>query len=203
LPADNFRDLACLAFWAKIMAGLKGSGTSWPGFSYTEREWSRLEVLAGCVDGAEGVRFVTLNAVVFIVIAAAAMFGFMFAVLQLIDPEIAPLSPLTLEFLLAAVMIFVLGFGFPASMRIAARLVATDRLRGELKAAPEDPALWGKVRFQMRRMMLMACGLVIPCLILAATFDSASSLLLTGVRILCRVAVVLSVAHAWRRRGKG
>ena len=75
---------------------------SWPGFSYEEREWSRLAVLASVVDGAEGVWFVTVNAIVFIGIASITMFALIFVGFQMLGPQFEPLSPLTVELLLAA-----------------------------------------------------------------------------------------------------
>src|SRR6202521_2132408 len=44
-------DIARLAFWARIMTGLKGAGMPWLGFSYTDAEWVRLETLTDFVSG--------------------------------------------------------------------------------------------------------------------------------------------------------
>jgi hypothetical protein len=60
----DMRRSALLAFWAKSMVAIKAAGMSWPGLTYTDAEWVRLEQLATAVDGEANARFKLINAAV-------------------------------------------------------------------------------------------------------------------------------------------
>ena len=153
---------ARLAFWARMVTGIKGAGMIWPGFSYTDAEWSRLEVLADQVSAEVAGAFLWLNAAVFIGLAAIVMFGVFLPLATVMFPDPANTRPLPFALLLASVCVLTLGVGLPLTMRMTAWLLATEKVRSRLASEPDDEALWAKVRFQMTRMTVIMCGLLVP-----------------------------------------
>jgi hypothetical protein len=193
-------DIARLAFWARIMTGLKGAGMPWLGFTYSDAEWQRLETLTDFVSGEAAGMFIVVNAVVFIALAAIVMFGVFFPLALVLFPNPADTRPLPFALLLAATCLLTLGFGLPLSMRATAWLLTTDAVRVRLVPAPEDEALWAKVRFQMTRMTVILCGLLVPGILVFITFDIDGGPLITTLKWVANAAVLGSLAHTWVRR---
>lgn len=191
---------ARLAFWARMVTGIKGAGMTWPGFSYTDAEWSRLEVLADQVSAEVAGAFLWLNAAVFIGLAAIVMFGVFLPLATVIFPNPADTRPLPFALLLAAVCLLTLGVGLPLAMRVTAWLLTTDKVRGRLASEPGDAALWAKVRFQMTRTTVIMCGLLVPGILIFITFNIDGGPLITTLKWAANAAVLLSMAHTWYRR---
>jgi hypothetical protein len=200
MPTAADDDLPRLAFWAKMMTEIKGSGMSIPAFSYREAEWARLEVLAGSVGEAAAGAFVVINAVVFIALAAAVIAGVFFPLALLLFPNRADTKPLPFALLLAASCLLTLGFGLPLAMRVTAWLLTTDALRARLSPAAEDAALWTKVRYQMTRMTVIMCGLLVPGILVFITFNIEGGPLITTLKWVASAAVILSMLHTWHRQ---
>ena len=77
---------ATLAFWAKGMIQIRASRMSWPGFSYADAEWARMAELAATVDDARYGLFKLVNALLFIALAAAGIFGLWLPLVTVIFP---------------------------------------------------------------------------------------------------------------------
>src|SRR5580704_4444450 len=198
--ASTDTDIARLAFWARIMTGFKGAGMPWLGFTYSDAEWARLETLTDFVSGEAAGMFIVVNAVVFIALAAIVVFGVFLPLALVLFPNPADTKPLPFALLLAATCLLTLGFGLPLSMRATAWLLTTDAVRARLVPAPEDPALWAKVRFQMTRMTVILCGLLVPGILVFITFDVDGGPLITTLKWVANATVLGSLAHTWVRR---
>ena len=155
-----------LAFWADIMLRIKHAGRWWPGFSYTDDEWARLEPLADAVAPLDAARFKLANAVIFIALAALAMGGGFLPLASELFPVPAEAPVLPFVSLVAAACFLTIGLGLPVSMRIAASLSAGVGTRGNLSVLDYDAQLWTKVVFQMRRITLIVCGVLVPAALL-------------------------------------
>src|SRR5271165_3447812 len=103
--------LTRLAFWAKNMTAIRNAGMSWPGFSYADGEWTRLDALAGAVGDAPAEKFRSLNAVIFIALAALGITGLWFPLASLLFPNPAETNTLSFVLLLAACALLILGIG--------------------------------------------------------------------------------------------
>jgi hypothetical protein len=93
-------ELARLAFWARYMVMIKAAGMSWPGFSYSDAEWARMQTLATAVDDGPSALFKIINAGVFIALVAAGMFGVWLPLVSLLFPTAAETKPLSFVLLL-------------------------------------------------------------------------------------------------------
>ncbi len=191
---------ARLAFWARTITGIKGAGMTWPGFSYTDAEWRRLEVLSDQVSGEVAGSFIWLNAAIFIGLAAILMFGVFLPLATVMFPDPANTRPLPFALLLASVCVLTLGIGLPLAMRMTAWLLATEKVRSRLASEPDDEALWAKVRFQMTRMTVIMCGLLVPGILVFITFNIDGGPLITALKWSANAAVLISIAHTWYRR---
>lgn len=189
-----------LAFWARIMTAIRGGGMIWPGFSYTDAEWERLESLAGLLSENVSVAFLWINAAVFIALAAAMIAGVFLPLLLVLFPNPADTKPLPFALLLASVCLLTLGFGLPLAMRMTAGLLATETVRGRLSSELGDAALWAKVRFQMTRMTVIMCGLLVPGILVFITFNIDGGPVITALKWLANALVLSSIAHTWYRR---
>ena len=165
------RDKAVLAFWGKNLCMIHDLGMSWPGFSYTKPEWVRLAVLSQAVSRFANAKFKAVNAVVFIAIAGAAMFGGFLPVASALFPVPAETPAAQFLVLLATFAAVILGFGLPVSMRIAAWFSANPAAIAGVPDSPEDPPLARKVRFQMWRMIVIMCGILVPGAMLLITYN--------------------------------
>ena len=94
--------IAQLAFWARNMTAVSDGGMKWPGFSYTDAEWTRLRALAQAVPAAAFGKFITWTTVIFLAVAAAGIVGVFVPLLMLLFPDPAKMAGWQFACLLAA-----------------------------------------------------------------------------------------------------
>ena len=188
---------AVLAFWARTMCLIRDNKMSWPGFSYTEPEWARLGTLARAVSRDADTAYNIVNAAVFIAIAAAAVAGGFIPLATVLFPVPADTPAAAFLGLLAVFAALTLGLGMPVSMRIAARFSANRAALEQAGDAPEDAALAAKVRWQMRRMTLVMCGLLVPGAMALIMFSIRLGPAVTAVKWMM---ILLMAASAWQLR---
>src|SRR6202521_5863729 len=101
--------LAQLAYWARNLVAIRRAGMSWPGFSDSDDEWTRMGTLAEVVSASGDYgAFKLVNAAVFIAMAAAAMFGIFLPLATLLFPVAADTKPLPFVLLLAACALLII-----------------------------------------------------------------------------------------------
>jgi hypothetical protein len=171
---------------------------SWIGFSYSDAEWAQMVTLATAVEPGVTARFKVVNATVFIALAALLVGGGFVPLLSALYPNPADTRPLPFALLLAATALLALGIGLPLSMRVAAWLVAGN-LRSRLQPTPEAAALWSKVSWQIRRMVVLMCGALVPGMLLWIAFDIKGGPIITTLKWIGFAAVAISTAHSARR----
>ncbi len=192
--------LARLAFWAANMSLV--SNMSWPGFRYTKPEAARMADLAEAVAPGAFVRFLLINAVVFIALAGVVVVGFMVPILMALYPNPADLQPLPFVLLLATTALLAIGVGLPISMRVAAWASANDAMRAKLSGRPGDAELAAKVAHQIWRMTVIMCGLLVPGVLLWIAYDIQGGPIITLLKWLAVGLMGASMAHAVLTRGK-
>jgi hypothetical protein len=122
------------------------------------------------------------------------------ALLLVLFPNPADTKPLPFALLLASVCLLTLGFGLPLAMRIAAWLLTTEAVRSRVNSQPSDTELWAKARFQMTRMTVIMCGLLVPGILVFITFNIDGGPFITALKWTANVLVLASIAHTWYRR---
>ncbi|MER8399033.1 hypothetical protein [Mesorhizobium sp. M1348] len=193
--------LARLAFWAKGMTAIRDGHMEWPGFSYTEVEWVRMTTLAKPVGGGTYQLFTLVNAAIFIAIAALGIFGVFLPLAALLFPVPAETSALKFSLLLAACAFLIIGIGLPISLSLSTALVAPKSLRAALVAVPGDQALAAKVSWQINRITLVLCGLLMPGILLFIAYDIDAGPIITALKWLAIALMAISVAiGGWQRR---
>jgi hypothetical protein len=185
-----------LAFWAKNMTAIGDAGMQWPGFSYTDSERARMAQLARSVSGAAFGKFLLINTVVFIALAAAGVVGIMLPLLTLLFPDPAATKPIYFVLLLAATALLIIGIGLPLSMRIAAALSSDAGLRASLVAEPGDADLARKVSFQINRITVIVCGVFVPGTMLWITFNIQAGPIITVLKWLSFAALAGSIVYS-------
>ncbi|MBY0530876.1 MAG: hypothetical protein K2P86_02790 [Xanthobacteraceae bacterium] len=192
--------LARLAFWSQNMLVVRESNMSWFGFSYSLEEWKRMEALADKVGGGPYLKFLLLNALLFVILTGIAIVGFFLPVLLLIYPDTRDLQPLPFVLLLSSTTLIAIGVGLPLTMRVAAWLCASEELRAARITAAQDLALERKVSWQLLRMTLIMCGALVPGMLLWIALDIDGGPILTVLKIVCALLVAGSVATAALRK---
>lgn len=193
--------LARLAFWAKGMTATRDGHMEWPGFSCTEVEWARMATLAKPVDGGTYQLFTLVNAAIFIAIAAFGIFCIFLPLAALLFPLPAETSAQKFSLLLAACALLIIGIGLPISLRLSTALVAPKAMRAALVAVPGDQALAAKVSWQINRITLVLCGLLVPGILLFIAYDIEAGPIITALKWLAIALMAVSVAiGAWQRR---
>lgn len=183
------------------MSVLRESGHSrWPGFTYTPAEWDEIERLAKPVGGGAYLKFIGLNALLFIVFAGIAVAGFMLPVLLLLYPDPSKLQPLPFVLLLASVTAITIGIGLPLSMKISAWFCAGEQIKTQLVATPETEKLGSRVSWQLLRMTLIMCGLLIPGVLLWIALDIQGGPVLTAIKVVLALIFIGSAAMVAVRR---
>jgi hypothetical protein len=186
--------LARLAFWAKGMVSINDARMEWPGFSYSEAEWARMRTLSEPIGAGTYQLFTMVNAVIFIAIAALGIAGVFLPLATLLFPIPAQTSALKFSLLLAACAFLIIGLGLPVSMRLAAMLVGGKTLRAALIAAEGDEALAAKVSWQINRIMLIMCGLLVPGILLFIAYDIQAGPIITALKWLAIALMAVSTA---------
>ena len=196
-------EVARLAFWAKGMTGIQDARMEWPGFSYSEEEWSRLRELSAAVSIGVYQKFVAVNAVIFIAIAAIGIGAVFIPLATLLFPVPAETSALKFSVLLASCAFLTIGLGLPVSMRAATALTQTQAMRQALSAKAEDERLAAKVSWQINRMMLIMCGLLVPGMLLFITYDIDAGPMITTLKwVAIAVMAAASLVGVARRKGR-
>lgn len=95
----------------------------------------------------------------------------------------------------------IIGIGLPISLRLSTALVAPKSLHAALVAVPGDQALAAKVSWQINRITLVLCGLLVPGILLFIAYDIEAGPIITALKWLAIALMAVSVAiGAWRRR---
>jgi hypothetical protein len=194
--------LARLAFWAKNMTLIHNAGMDWPGFSYTEPEWSRMATLADAVSDVAYNKFKILNAIAFIALAALGIAGGFMPLALLLFPNPAQTPAFEFILLLAAVSLLIIGIGLPISMRIAAAMSTDAAMRARLESATGDATLARKVSFQINRIVAIMCGLLVPGTLLFIAFNVKAGPIITVLKWLAIAAMTVSVAYSAKAKPK-
>ncbi|MER8609943.1 hypothetical protein [Mesorhizobium sp. M0220] len=193
--------LARLAFWARGMTAIRDGHMEWPGFSYTEVEWARMTTLAKPIGGGTYQLFTLVNAAIFIAIAALGIFCVFLPLATLLFPVSAETSALKFSLLLAACALLIIGIGLPISLRLSTALVAPKAMRAALVAVPGDQMLAAKVSWQINRITLVLCGLLVPGILLFIAYDIDAGPVIAAMKWLAIALMAVSVAiGAWQRR---
>ena len=187
-----------LAFWGANMRRIVDSGMTWPGFSYTDEEMARLRSLAVPVTYLTYQVFSRITAAIFIVIAACAV-GLMFWAMLEAYPDTSKTPASVFVATLACVALVSIGWGLPIAMRLAARIAAPRVDFSAVGPQPGDAALAAQVRFQIRRMTAIMCGLFIPGTLLWIAWDIQAGPLVTALKLVAVAVMMLSLWTAWRR----
>ncbi|WP_137931964.1 hypothetical protein [Mesorhizobium comanense] len=195
--------LARLAFWAKGMVSINDARMEWPGFSYSEAEWARMRTLSEPIGAGTYQLFTMVNAVIFIAIAALGIAGVFLPLATLLFPIPAQTSALKFSLLLAACAFLIIGLGLPVSMRLAAMLVGGKTLRAALVPAEGDEALAAKVSWQINRIMLIMCGLLVPGILLFIAYDIQAGPIITALKWLAIALMAVSTATGIVRQRQG
>ena len=194
--------LARLAFWAKGMVSINNARMEWPGFSYTDSEWARMRTLSQPIGPGTYQLFTIVNAAIFIAIAALGMFGVFLPLATLLFPIPAETSALKFSLLLAACSFLIIGLGLPISMRLSAMLVGGKTLRAALVPASGDEALATKVSWQINRIMLIMCGLLVPGILLFIAYDIQAGPIITALKWLAIALMAVSTLTGIARQRK-
>jgi|GEM_PF-1330942 len=188
-------ELARVAFWAKNMTVLRDSGYKWwPGFTYSDAEWQQMDKLAAPISGGAYIKFTWLNALLFIVFAAVVVVCFFVPVLTLMYPNPADIQPLPFSLALAATALIAIGLGLPLTMKISAWLCANEEVRATLASTPETEALASRVSWQLARMTLIVCGILVPGMLLWITFNIDGGPILTALKFVFALLFIGSTA---------
>lgn len=191
--------LARLAFWSRNMVAIRDGGMAWPGFSYSEPEWKRMEELAEPVADRTFARFVAVNAVVFIAIAAFGIVTIFVPLASLLFPIPAETSALQFSLLLAACCLLIIGAGLPLSMSVAAWLCADARMKARLLPRPGDDVLAARFAWQINRITLVMCGLLAPGILLFIAYDIDGGPLLATLKWAAGGVMLISLFAGVRR----
>ncbi|MEO5756080.1 MAG: hypothetical protein ABIQ51_04405 [Mesorhizobium sp.] len=194
--------LARLAFWAKGMVSINDARMEWPGFSYTEAEWARMRTLSAPIGAGTYQIFTFVNAAIFIAIAALGIFGVFLPLATVLFPIPAETSALKFSLLLAACAFLIIGLGLPISIRLSAMLVGGKTLRAALVPAAGDEALASKVSWQINRIMLIMCGLLVPGILLFIAYDIQAGPIITALKWLAIALMAVSTVTGIRRQRK-
>ncbi|WP_322414944.1 hypothetical protein [Mesorhizobium huakuii] len=194
--------LARLAFWAKGMVSINDARMEWPGFSYSDAEWARMRTLSEPIGTGTYQLFTIVNAAIFIAIAALGMFGVFLPLATLLFPVPAQTSALKFSLLLAACAFLIIGLGLPISMRLSAILVGGKTVRAALVPASSDEALAAKVSWQINRIMLILCGLLVPGILLFIAYDIQAGPIITALKWLAIALMAVSTLTGIARQRK-
>ena len=192
--------LARLAFWGKNMVAIRDGRMEWPGFSYSEAEWERMRALAAAVTNAAFGKYILVNTVAFLAIAAAAIAGIFLPLATVLFPVPAETSALKFALLLAGCALLIISVGLQISLRIATAAAADATMRSQLVAAPGDNALSSKVSRQINRITLIMSGLLVPGIVIWVAYDIDGGPIVTALKWLAAALMAVSMATGLRRQ---
>lgn len=187
--------LARVAFWAKNMTVLRDTGYKWwPGFTYSDTEWAQMDKLAAPISGGAYIKFTWVNAFFFIIFAAIFVVCFFVPIVTLMYPNPADVQPLPFSLALAATALLSIGIGLPLTMRISAWLCASEEVRAQLASTPATEALSARVSWQLLRMTLIMCGILVPGMLLWITFNIDGGPILSALKFVFALLLIGSTA---------
>jgi hypothetical protein len=157
-----------LPFWAANMLHVRDKGLDWFGFRYSADEWARFEALAAPVSEGRYRAFLFVNALLFIVVAAALIGLVMVPVLTLLSPDPAQLPATAFFGVLGTIILVCFAIVLPTTMALAARLVAATGAPAPAEAG--DDALAALVRWQILRMGLFVTAIAFALIGLSIGF---------------------------------
>ena len=184
------------------MVSINDARMEWPGFSYSDAEWARMRTLSEPIDATTYQFFTIVNAVIFIAIAALGIFCVFLPLAMLLFPIPAQTSALKFSMLLAACAFLIIGLGLPISMRLSAMLVGGKKVREALVPAAGDEALASKVSWQINRIMLIMCGLLVPGILLFIAYDIQAGPIITALKWAAIVLMAVSTLTGVARQRK-
>jgi hypothetical protein len=191
-----------LRFWSANMDFVHSSGMSWPGFSYTAAEKERMAAIAATLPrGTFALWFYVIGPIVFILLAAAVIVGLWLPAMDLLFPNPADVRPLPFVLLLAASALLALCLGFWAILTAGAWIAI--RLGGAgtgYAPAAGDAALYAKARRQLRRTILIVCGVFVPGCWLWIVFHIDAGPIVTALKWASAAVILLSGYGLARRR---
>ncbi|MES0196216.1 hypothetical protein [Mesorhizobium sp. M0011] len=170
------------------------------GLSYTDAEWARMRTLSEPIGVGTYQLFTIVNAAIFITIAAIGIFGVFLPLATLLFPIAAETSALKFSLLLAACAFLIIGLGLPISMHLSAMLVGGKTVRAVLVPALGDEALASKVSWQINRIMLVMCGLLVPGILLFIAYDIQAGPIITVLKWLAIALMAVSTVTGFRRQ---
>ncbi len=185
-------------FWSSYMARVDDAGMSWPGFSYSESEMTRMRALAEHVRDSSIIKFQLWTAAIFIALAAVAI-AVLFAFLTWLYPDPARTPAYVFVCILAMCCFITIGFGVPAAMALASRLSAGGVDLSGVAPDARDAALAAKIRFQCWRMTAIMCGVFIPGALLWIAFDIQAGPVITALKTVSIAIMAFSVWFSSRR----
>jgi hypothetical protein len=198
----NSGALVRLAMWAKNMTAIRDGKMEWPGFSYSYEEWERMDALSAPVTYGTYQKYVWINAVVFIVIAAIGIAAIFLPLATLLFPLPAETSALKFSLLLAGCAFLIIGGGLPISLRIAAWMSVDAATRAQLIAAPGDDALESKISWQINRIALIMCGILVPGMLVWIAYDIDAGPIITAIKWLAIALMAVSTAAGLQKQRK-
>ncbi|HRJ68236.1 MAG TPA: hypothetical protein PK812_01400 [Beijerinckiaceae bacterium] len=203
-PALSPADERFLRYWSVNMteAFRSSSDAWWPGFAYDAEQKQRMREIAGSEDisGGSVLTFYAIVVLGYIAFAGMASVTIMVPVISWLYPDPSKLPALPFVLLLAGVCLLALGVGLPLSMRAGAW--AGDRWAGgrPLPSKPGDAALVARARFQLRRIAIVAAGMLVPGVLLFILFDIDAGPLVFWLKLATVLCVLLSIgALRWLR----
>ncbi|MER8487426.1 hypothetical protein NKI51_15160 [Mesorhizobium australicum] len=134
--------------------------------------------------------------------AALGIFGVFLPLATVLFPVPAETSALKFSLLLAACAFLIIGLGLPISMRLSAMLVGGKRMRETLVPAAGDDVLASKVSWQINRVMLIMCGLLVPGILLFIAYDIQAGPIITALKWLAIVLMAVSTMTGVARQRK-
>ncbi len=102
--------------------------------------------------------------------------------------------------MLASVAALALGIGLPLSMKISAWLCASDEVKAQLVSTPETEKLGKRVSWQLLRMTLIMCGLLVPGVLLWIALDIHGGPILTAIKAILALIIIGSTTLVAIRR---
>jgi hypothetical protein len=192
--------LARLAFWAKNMTAIKDGGMEWPGFSYSDAEWTRFSALAAAVSDSAYYKYMLVNALVFIVIAIVGIVAIFVPAAEFLFPVPAETSALKFALLLAGCALLIIGVGLQLSLRAAVAVSASAEMRARLAREPGDAELSAKVDWQINRITLIMCGLLVPGIVIWVTYDIDAGPIIAALKWIAIALMAISIGAGLRKQ---
>jgi hypothetical protein len=136
------------------------------------------------------------------VIAAIGIVGIFLPLATVLFPVPAETSALKFALLLAACAFLIISAGLQISLRIAAWMSADPAIRAELAAAPGDAALSSKISWQINRIALIMCGVLLPGMLVWIAYDIEAGPIIAAIKWLGIALMDVSMAAGLRQQRK-